>query len=171
MARPKSKSASKAPAVEARLISSKRRLLPHGPLSASETEVIVYAGLKGGEVVATPDDFTSRAKPVQNLISDRPGVDANISCKQFHQVEDLNGLHCRLMRIHSSRSNAAANENQAAVAGSMDLVNQALKDAFKVVLYVEDGDENPPAEFAAWKAAKLDSKTTPPSITLVRFAS
>lgn len=163
MARQKSKSSAEASSGPRKLLRSR------GPLSPGETEIIVYAGLKDQEIIATPDQLQLKSRAVINLITDRPALAANIPHRNLVEVSDVPTLRLRLMKVGRGSEPVLPAENQAAIAGGMEIIDSALPDAFKIILFVEDGDPVLPPLLSDWKAAKLDKRTSPPSITLVRL--
>lgn len=150
------------------LTPSPRKLLrSKGPLSPGETEVIVYAGLKNRKITPTPSSLNN-FRSVSHLITDNPSLADGIAHKTLIEIPDVPALRTKLMRIAHGPDRILPTENQAGIAGSMDILDSALPDAFKVVLFLEDGKADLPAILSDWKASKINGKTSPPSITLSR---
>ncbi|AXK44072.1 hypothetical protein [Erythrobacter aureus] len=164
MARAKAKKDTQPVAVA---VAPQRHLRSPGPLSPSETEIIVYAGLKDGKVVATPDKVSVNTRAVAHLITDRASIADGIAHKDLHVIEEVPAVSAQTFAIGSNRDLRASASNQAAIGGSIDLVDAVLQTAFKVTLFLEGSDDALPPEFDGWKKTKVDTKTTPPSISLL----
>lgn len=166
MAKAKSKAATSAAVTNTPV--KKRRYMPLGPISPSSTEITVIAGLVDGDIAATPSDFTYKSKPTAHLICDHSDLSQKIPNADLRQVADCSELHGCMMDIMANRLTTGANDNQATIAGSIELVEAGLKDACKVVLFTSGAEVQVPEGFDGWKVSKLDTRSNPHSFTLTR---
>jgi hypothetical protein len=147
----------------------KRLLRAKGPLSPSETELVVYAGLNSGHLVETPGSFELKAKAIANLVTDNPALASFLAHKNLIPVEGDADLKLKLMRLQFDGHRAPVSEREAAVAGSQAIIDAALTDAYRVVLFLSDeADQAVPEMFADWKVGKPDKRSSPPTITITR---
>ncbi len=146
---------------------SPRHLRSLGPLSPSETEIIVYAGLKDGRLIATPDAVAVNSRAVAHLITDKPSIAEGIAHKVLHTLEAVPAVHGETFSVGSDRDLKASGANQAAIGGSLELIEAVIQTAFKATLFLDGKGDTLPPEFDGWKKTKVDQKTTPPSISLL----
>lgn len=146
----------------------KRKLRSKGPLNSTETDIVVYAGLSNGEITATPLDIQVKNRAVPYLLTDQPTMAAAIAHKIRIEANEQADLLLQANRLTSGLADRPIAEREAAVAGSLELIDIALRDAFRVLLFTTDAKPEVPAEFKDWKASKPDTRTSPAVITLVR---
>lgn len=144
-----------------------RKLRSKGSLNPSEPEVTVYAGLKDGAITATPA-IQIKTKAVSHLATDNGALADAIAHKLRIEGDELNSLATRVSRLGYDMRLLPFDERDVAVAGSLELIDIALQDAFKVLLFTDEAKPELPPEFNGWKASKPDSRSTPAVITLTR---
>lgn len=147
---------------------ARRLLRSKGPLSASEIEITVFAGVKDGALADTPQGFSTKMRAAPHLISDRRELADAIPHRTLVAVEGEGAFRSRMLEMHLGRSSIPISDREAVIAGSLPIIDAALGDAFRIVLVGDEEDLKVPAFLADWKAGKPDKRSSPATLTLTR---
>lgn len=147
-----------------------RRILRcKGPLSPSEIEITALVGVKGGQLADTPDGFAPKIKNIKILVSDKASFADSVPHKDFVQIEDEAAFRQRMLELTFQHHEMRTTNREATVAGSLPILDAALRDAFKIILVGDDETPTVPAFLSDWKASKVDNHSSHPTITLTRI--
>jgi hypothetical protein len=145
-----------------------RQLRSKGPLGPSEADIVVYAGLAEGHLTGTPENLVIKTKAIMHLVTDRPAFASAIAHKHLVETNAEVALPDQMNRLNLAMRSLPATDREAAVAGSLELVDAALQDAFRILLFTDEAKPEVPDCFKGWKASKPDNRSTPAVITLTR---